>query len=259
MDSLAPFLESAEASILVWFGIFVRVAATAFLLPGIGERAVPTRIKLGGAIALSLVVAPMVLGDMTNLAPSPGDIGRIVTTEALAGLFIGISIRLLIFVVQIGGTIAAQSLSVSQMFGGVAGPEPEPIISTLLTMAVITLALSAGLHVKVVLALAASYDIAPFGLALNATDLGHWASASGSAVFTMAVGLVLPFVILSFVYNISLGAINRAMPQLMVAFVGAPAIVGMGIGLLLLVIPVILHAWLDQLDIVLANPFGVMP
>jgi flagellar biosynthetic protein FliR len=259
MEALSSFLESAETSLLVWFGIFVRVAATAFLLPGIGERAVPSRIKLGGAVALSLVVAPMVLGSMTELTPSLSGIGRIVTTEAMAGLFIGISIRLMIFVVQIAGTIAAQSLSVSQMFGGVAGPEPEPIISTLLTLAVITLALNAGLHVKVALALAASYEIAPFGLALSSADLGHWASASGSAVFTMAIGLALPFIVLSFVYNLSLGAINRAMPQLMVAFVGAPAIVAMGIGLLLLVLPVILHAWLDQIDIVLLNPFEVMP
>ncbi len=258
MESLTGFLEASESSVLIWFGTFVRVAATAFLLPGIGERGVPTRIKLGGAVALSLVVAPMVLGDMTELKPSPSEIGRIVTTEALAGLFIGISIRLMIFVIQIAGTVTAQSMSVAQMFGG-AGPEPEPIIATLLTLTVITLALIAGLHVKVALALAASYDIAPFGLALNSDDVGQWASASGSAVITMAIGLALPFVVLSFVYNLSLGAINRAMPQLMVAFIGAPAITFMGIGLLLLALPVILHTWLDQLDTVLTAPFQVMP
>jgi len=259
VDELTSFLDAAESSLLVWFGIFVRVAATAFLLPGIGERGVPSRIKLGGAVALSLVVAPMVWGGLSTLTPTPADIGRIVLSEAAAGLFIGIAIRLLIFVIQIAGTIAAQSLSVSQMFGGVAGPEPEPIVATILTLAVITLALSAGLHVKVALALAASYDIAPFGLAISSDDVGQWASASGSAVFTMAIGLALPFIVLSFIYNLCLGAINRAMPQLMVAFVGAPAITGMGIGLLLLTTPVIFHAWLDKLDIVLANPFAVMP
>jgi len=259
MEQLTNLLDSMEASLLVWFGIFVRVSATAFLLPGIGERAVPTRIKLGGALALSLVVAPMVLGTMNDLSPGPADIGRIILAEAMVGLFIGISIRMLIFVIQIAGTVAAQSLSVSQMFGGVAGPEPEPIISTLLTLTVITLALSAGLHVKVALALAASYEIAPFGLSLSSADVGHWAAGSGSAAITMAIGLALPFIVLSFVYNLSLGAINRAMPQLMVAFVGAPAITGMGIGLLLLALPVILHTWLDKLDIVLASPFLVMP
>jgi len=166
---------------------------------------------------------------------------------------------MLIFVVQIAGTVAAQSLSVSQMFGGVASPEPEPIIATFLTLAVVALALSAGLHVKVIGTLAASYEVAPFGLALPAADVGQWAADTGSAAIDMAIGLALPFIILSFVYNLSLGAINRAMPQLMVAFIGAPAITGMGIGLLLLATPVILSVWLEALDTILADPFTALP
>ena len=259
MAQITALLDTAGSSVLVWFGIFVRVAAVAFLLPGIAERAVPARVKLAGALALSTIVAPMVIGQIPNVQPTPMETGRIVATEVAAGLFIGVSIRLLIFVVQIAGTVAAQSFSVSQMFGGIAGPEPEPIIATFLTLAVIALALAAGLHVKIALALAASYHVAPFGLALDSADVGAWAASSGRAAFDMAIGLALPFILLSFVYNLSLGAINRAMPQLMVAFVGAPAITGMGIGLLMLATPVILHAWLDRLDLVLANPFQAMP
>lgn len=258
MEAIAAFLATMESSMLLWFGVFVRVTATALLLPGIGERAVPARIKLGASIAFSLIVAPMVIGDLPPVESTPTEIGRIILAEAMAGLLIGISIRLLIFVIQIAGTIAGQSLSVAQMFGGVSGPEPEPIFATILTLAVIALALAAGLHVKVALALAASYEIAPFGLSLGADDVGSWAAASGAAAFTLAIGLALPFMLLSFVYNVSLGAINRAMPQLMVAFVGAPAIVMMGIGLLMLALPVIMQVWSERLDLVLANPFAVM-
>ncbi len=258
MEQLAGILEDAGSMVLVWVGIFTRVAAVVFLLPGMGERAVPTRIKLGGALALSAIVGPLVIGQMPEVTITPADTLRIIGTEAFAGLFIGVSIRLLVFVVQIAGTIAAQSLAVSQMFGGVASPEPEPIIATFLTLAVITLALTAGLHVKVAMALTASYEVAPFGLALPAADVGQWAAESGRAAIDMAIGLTLPFLVLSFVYNLSLGAINRAMPQLMVAFIGAPAITGMGIGLLLLVTPVILQVWLDAFNDVIANPFAVM-
>ena len=251
-------LEGLGPSVLVWFGIFTRVAAVTFLLPGMGERAVPARIKLGGALALSAIVAPLVIGQMPAVTITPADTLRVIGTEVLAGTFIGISIRLLIFVIQITGTIAAQSLSVSQMFGGVASPEPEPIIATFLSLSVITLALTSGLHVKVAMALVASYDVAPFGLALPAADVAEWAANSGRAAIDMAIGLALPFLILSFIYNLSLGAINRAMPQLMVSFIGAPAITGMGIGLLMLVSPVIFHVWLQALDSVLIDPFGVM-
>jgi len=257
MEQLAGILEQIGSAALVWFGIFTRVAAVTFLLPGMGERAVPMRVKLGGALALSAIVAPMVIGQIPSVTTTPADTFRIIGTEAFAGLFIGISIRLLIFVIQIAGTVAAQSLAVSQMFGGV-GPEPEPIIATILTLAVIALAMTAGLHVKVAMALAASYEVAPFGLALPASDVAQWASDSGRAAIDMAIGLALPFIILSFIYNLSLGAINRAMPQLMVAFIGAPAITGMGIGLLVLVAPVIMQVWLEAFNTVIADPFGVM-
>jgi len=258
MEQIALMLEDIGSAILVWFGIFTRVAAVAFLLPGIGEQSIPARVKLGGALALSAIVAPMVIDQMPTVTNTPSDVLRVIATEALVGTFIGISVRLLVFVVQTAGTIAAQSLAVSQMFGGVAGPEPEPIIASFLTLSVITLALTTGLHVKIALALVASYDIAPFGLALPAADVAHWAAQSGRAAMDMAVGLALPFLILSFLYNLSLGAINRAMPQLMVAFIGAPAITMMGIGLLMLVTPVILEVWIEAFNTVLTNPFEVL-
>ena len=259
MESLADLAQTMADSVLIWAGIFARVAAVAFLLPGMGERVVPARVRMGGALALSALVMPFVLGAIADVAATPAGIVRVIGAEALVGLFIGISIRLLIFVVQLAGTVAAQSLAVAQMFGGVASPEPEPIIATFLTLAVTALALAAGLHVQVVGALATSYDVVPFGLALPAADVGEWAAESGRAAFDMAIGLALPFIVLSFVYNLCLGAMNRAMPQLMVAFIGAPAITGMGIGLLLLTVPVILHVWLLALDSVLADPFAVMP
>lgn len=256
MGAVQGLLDTLGTSGLIWLGIFTRVAAASFLLPSIGEHAMPARIKLAAALALSAIIVPMVMGQVAPVSLTVLEITRVVGTEILAGLFIGVSIRLLVFALQTAGTIAAQNLSISQMFGGAMGPEPEPIISNFLTLAAVAAALAAGLHIKIVLALVASYEVVPFGLTLDASDLGYWSAARGTAVFDLAVGLSLPFVIVGFVYNVSLGAINRAMPQMMVSFVGAPAITGMGIGLLMLTLPVMLGVWLDHLDGVLANPFG---
>jgi flagellar biosynthetic protein FliR len=48
------------------------------------------------------------------------------------------------------------------------------------------------------------------------------------------------------------------MPQLMVAFIGAPAITAGGLLILMLAAPVILHFWGTQLDRTLADPL-VLP
>ncbi|MEL6282489.1 MAG: flagellar biosynthetic protein FliR, partial [Pseudomonadota bacterium] len=51
-----------------------------------------------------------------------------------------------------------------------------------------------------------------------------------------------------FVYNLLLGAVNRAMPQLMVALVGMPALSLGGMILILLSGPVLLQVWMGRFD-----------
>ena len=69
----------------------------------------------------------------------------------------------------------------------------------------------------------------------------------GKIGYTFGLGFTLagPFVLAAVVYNLGLGVINKAMPQLMVAFVGAPAISFGGIALLLIASPFLLSIWLD--------------
>ena len=47
-----------------------------------------------------------------------------------------------------------------------------------------------------------------------------------------------------------------AMPQMMVVFVGAPVITGVGLFLLILLAPTMLTVWLEALLRFLDNPFG---
>ena len=147
----------------------------------------------------------MMADTVDPFAPTPVEIMRVVGAEVLAGLFIGVSIRLLVFALQTAGTIAAQNLSISQMFGGAMGPEPEPVITNLLTLSGITAALAAGLHVKIAMALALSYEVVGFGLMLDPSDLGFWSASRGNAAFELAIGLALPFIVIAFIYNVSLG------------------------------------------------------
>ena len=74
--------------------------------------------------------------------------------------------------------------------------------------------------------------------------------------FALGFTLAAPFVIASLIYNVILGVINKAMPQLMVAFVGAPAITAGGLILLALAAPTMLSLWVDGLGRFLMNPFG---
>jgi len=237
--------------------VFLRVAAAMALLPGFSERAVPARVRLALAIAFTLIVMPAVA---ESIPPEKLDLRfalNCLVTETAAGLAIGFSLRLMILALETAGTIAAQSTSLAQMFPGAV--EPMPVISHLLVWAGLCLAAIGGLHIRISEVLIASYNVLPVARFPDAGLLQAWALGNVGKYFALAVQLAAPFFVISFLYNVALGVINRAMPQLMVAFVGAPAITFGALVLLLLAAPTGLVIWWSAFSGLLNDPFGATP
>lgn len=239
----------------LWHGImvFLRVSALVSVMPAFGERTVPMRIKLGLAVAFTFVVAPAVPG---LAAPDgPMTFAGFAVSEVIVGLALGIGVRLFVLALQTAGSIAAQSTSLAQILGG-AAVEPIPAMGYILVIAGLALAVMAGLHVHAVKLLIGSYNLFPPGLFPDARDLSFWGVKQVSQAFSLAFMLAAPFVITSIIYNLAMGVINRAMPQLMVAFVGAPVITMGGLFLLFVCAPVMLAVWVEALMSFFNNPAG---
>ena len=101
-----------------------------------------------------------------------------------------------------------------------------------------------------------TYDALPAGTLPQAGDVKVWGVMSVSKTFALAFTLAAPFLVASVIYNVALGAINKAMPQLMVAMVGAPAITAGGLILLAICLPSAIVIWQHRLTSFLSNPFG---
>lgn len=233
--------------------VFLRVGAAMALMPAFGETVVPQRVRLGLAIAFTAIVLPVVVPVQM---PPAGVLAA--GTEVLIGLMLGIGLRLFVLALQTAGAIAANAMSLAQLFGG-TGPEPQPALGNLLTMAALALAVISGLHVKLASLFILSYQMLPAGTPLNQADVGQWGIAQISAGFQLAFVLSAPFALASVVYNLALGVINRAMPQLMVTMVGAPLLTGGALILMILTLPLILTIWREGFDAFLANPLWTRP
>jgi flagellar biosynthetic protein FliR len=253
MENLTELSEILDEYFWHGFVVFLRVAAVISLLPGFGGQAVSVRIKLVIALAFTAIIAPAI-----ELPPLQSDIAeftKLLFTETLTGFLIWIGVRLFIMALQTAGAIAAQSTSLSQLLGG-AVAEPLAAIGYILTMGAIALAMIAGLHVKAASAIILSYQILPVGMWATGSQVAQWGIKQVSQAFQLAFVLSAPFVLVSILYNLALGAINKAMPQLMVAFVGAPLITFGGLFLLFVSSPFLLTTWANALDVFLAKPFG---
>lgn len=253
IEQAAALSGLTQAMIWHGFAVFLRVGALIALLPGFGETSVPVRIKLGLALAFTVPVAAVV--PPFSGAPDLSRLATLVLTETLAGTLLGLSLRLFVLGLSTAGSIAAQSTSLSQMFAS-AGSDPQPAMAHVLVLAGLALAMMTGLHVKAVSFVILSYDLFPPARLPDPAVVSTWGIGLVSQVFALAFSLAAPFVIVSVLYNLALGAINRAMPQLMVAFVGAPAITFGGLALLMLLSPLILQVWLAAIDAFLIAPHG---
>lgn len=256
MNELAAILlELAGGQLLLVGLVFLRVGAALALLPALGDRLVPGRIRLGLALALTAVVAPSVASGIALPAGNVGDYAFFLLAETVNGLALGFVLRLFVLALEMAGGLAAQSGSLSQMFG--TSGEPMPALAHLLVMAGLALAVLSGLHVQIARALILSYGALPAGQFPAAALLRDWGVGQIGAAFALTFSLAAPFVIAGLIYNVALGLINRAMPMLMVSFVGAPALTAGTLILLAVSAPLILSAWQWAFAAHLADPFAV--
>jgi flagellar biosynthetic protein FliR len=160
--------------------------------------------------------------------------------------------------VQLTGVPEWESVSLTQILGG-AGIDPIPAMGYVMVIAGLALAMLLGLHVRAAEFLILSYRLLPFGQVPDARTLSAWGLDQVARSFALAFMLAVPFVLGSMLYNLVIGVINRAMPQLMVAFVGAPVITLGGLFILFLCLPFMLNVWSEALQAFLLNPFGDRP
>jgi flagellar biosynthetic protein FliR len=235
-----PVPDALSAWIALVMVIVARLSFIIFFMPGIGEQTIPLQMRVMILLALSAMFS--ISGFVT---PPPTDsfvtYAGVLATEVAIGFSLGVVLRATIWMLSIAGTVISQSIGLSQLLGIALEHEQQTVTANLLSMAGAALLLSADFHIKAIASLLRLYTDVPIG-ALEAMDQDMLIQALLSA-FGLAIMLAWPFVAVNLLYNICLGFINKALPSLMVAFVGAPLMIGAGIILLALSIMGMLVVW----------------
>lgn len=224
--------------------VIARLSFIVFLLPGIGEQAVPVRVRIVVLIALAMLI--VVSGNVTLPTVAPiSAFGALLVSEIAIGFCLGVALRISLWILSIAGTIISQSIGLSQLLGVAMEREAQSLTANMLSMAGAALFLSADLHINAVAVMLKFYGDVPVGAFASL----QWGMLLDNfyAGINFAVLLAWPFVAVNLLYNICLGFINKALPQLMVAFVGAPLLIGGGTLLLAISISALLVTWQDRL------------
>lgn len=224
--------------------LFARVGAVLMLLPVFSEEAVPGRIRLLIAFAMTLglwgLMAPTVLPAVGNADALAGTL----VVELGLGLAMGMIVRLMFQAAVMAASIASVQIGLSSalIFDPALGGQ-LPVLAKLVTLAATLVCLAMGLHHLWIGAIIRSYDMFPVGTVPNVGDFATLAVTTVGRAMSLSVSLAAPLLIYGIIFNVALGFSARLAPTIQVFFIAQPLNILLGIALLAVVLGAMLSAF----------------
>jgi len=238
-------MHFTSAEIVSWIGAylwpFFRLAAMLMSAAVFGTRALPVRLRLVLALALTLVIAPLA-GPVPAIDPLSGP-GLFVTgQQILIGVTMGFMLRMLFAALELAGEMVGQLMGLG--FASLLDPQngvQVPVVSQLYVLLATLMFLALNGHLLWIEALTESFRVIPIGTTGMPAE-GAWMLVGfASQIFSWGVRMALPVVAALLVVNLAFGVLSRTSPQLNVFSIGFPAALLIGLGLLLITLPSVLN------------------
>lgn len=226
-----------NALVAAYFYPFARVMAWLTADPVLGNRTVPMRLRIGLAIAISVVIAPMI-GPLPDVDVASAMGLAILAQQVLIGLCLGFAVRIVFAAVEAAGQLAGLQMGLG--FATFFDPQTSaqvPVVGQYLGLVATLVFLSLNGHAMLIGALAESFRLLPVGLpGLSSSGLGAYA-AYGGQVFALGLALSMPVIAALLIANLGIGIISRAAPQMNIFAVGFPFTLLVGMAALYLTLP----------------------
>lgn len=234
--------------------VFVRVGAILSLLPGFSATYVATRIRLLLAISLSLLLAPVLAPELPPLPQELGPFVRLILSEALIGIFLGMIPRVAVGALQAAGTFTSyfSSLTSALIQDPVADQQSAILAGFFGTLGVVLIFVT-DLHGLMLQGIAGSYRVFPAGEGLIPGDAAEAMARAVAQSFAIGLQIAIPPLIGCVVSNVAFGLLTRMMPQLNVFFFGLPVQISLQLFIVMITLSgaaiLFLHYYADVLRI----------
>jgi flagellar biosynthetic protein FliR len=204
--------------------IWPLVRVSAFLLAGpfFSLAAVNLRVRLALVLVLTWLIYPLV--EIPDIDPFSFNALTGIFHEVMVGGIMGLTLQIVVAALVVAGQAIAGSmgLSMANMIDPNLGNVPS--LSQFFLIIGTLLFLSLGGHLIMISVLYSSFDLIP--------------------IFSGAVVIAFPILIGLLLVNSLLGLVSRAAPSLNVFAIGFPALIPLGLGMLLLTMTI----WFEQVE-----------
>jgi flagellar biosynthesis protein FliR len=230
----SPLLPLAAGFLL----IVLRCASLFVVVPLYGLPAIPMRVRMAAALSVSTVVF-MGAGAPGFAAWDHADRVLVAAlTETFLGLAVGMVARLVLDAAAAAGSAigVSMSLSMGATYDPIHGSE-SPAVAQVLSLTALGFAVAAGIHREVIAWLCRSVIDIPPGAPYAFEPLAARVVGQGAEAMALAVRLAFPVLSAVTIGHLTLGLLNRTIPQMGIANIGFALAILAGLGSLYLAAP----------------------
>lgn len=223
--------------------VFVRVVTIVSFLPVLGSQNAPPAVKIGLAVALSVIVFPLLppVPEASAAASTLAVFVLMIIKELFIGLVLGYAASFLFVAVQFAGRLIDTEMGFA--FVELVDPFTDMPTTTMGQMKIMVFTMVFLLingHYFLILAIQRSFEVIPvLGAHLPNGQAAQYLSAMVGHTFDWALKLAAPVYISLLLAEVALGVIARTVPQMNIFFVGLPMKIIMGMATAAIAFPML--------------------
>lgn len=208
--------------------IFIRVAVMLAFIPFIGAQQTPVMIRAGLALALTLMLLPIVKVDMDNPA-------RAIFEAFFVGAAMGLTARIILGAIDMAAQWISveMGLTVAAVFNPLFQEQLGPV-SLFYTMLSMTLFFLSDMHYYFIEGIVRSFDIT----SINYNGVFSSVIKLNAFFFPLAFKIAAPVLAVQVLTNLAMGFLTKAIPQANIFFISMPLLIVLGLVFIVLSMPV---------------------
>jgi flagellar biosynthetic protein FliR len=216
--------------------LFVRMLGLFMTAPVWSNRLVPVQLRVAISFGVAVVVSPLFRD-----VPMPDSLATLVVLvvrELLVGMVIGFVAALALSAVQLAGQLLDVNMGLSMV--NLLDPMTNtqmPVMGNFLYILALLIFFTINGHHMLLQAVMDSYALIPIGKAAMTPNLAQTVVNMGGNMFLLGFKVAAPVLAALFLTTVALGILNRAVPQMNVFVIGLPVQLGVGVFMLMVVLP----------------------
>lgn len=244
------FFDRLNCFFLIWG----RTAGFFLTAVPFSVRGVPIRAKIGAAAVFAYLILMIYLHEPPLAAGSTAGYIILFIGELLVGCTLGFITQIVFSIFRLAGHFldVQMGLGVANVIDPEYGTQVPLLGNFQYLLALLTFLAINGHHVLIT-ALFQSYRLLPIGELHYTGRLSLYISSLVGEMFVIAFKIALPVLGALLITDLVLGVIARTVPQMNVFFVALPLKIGLGMGLLLIMIPLFVWAFQTEFQRLFSN------